>query len=90
MALKQKLIAFDDLDGYGPLLDKLAWKEAPPGERPLRSRIIRRAIRAELIFRRMIRPTKHDLAMGYQQGPPGNIVDSVETATTADISGKES
>lgn len=80
MAVKQKLVVFDDLDGYGPLLDKLAWKEAPPGERPLRSRIIRRAIRAELIYRRMIRPTKHDLSMGYRQGPAGNVVEPAESA----------
>lgn len=75
---KQRLIVFDDIDEYGPLLDKLAARECLPGDRPSRSRIIRRAIRAELIYRRMIRPTKQDLLLGYRQGPPVNVVGSVE------------
>lgn len=85
---KQRLIVFDDIDEYGPLMDKLAARECLPGDRPSKSRIIRRAIRAELIYRRMIRPTKQDLLLGYRQGPPGNVaVSSVEPETAENQAG---
>ena len=64
---RQKLMAFEDTEEFGPLLMRLALKECDPGERPNVSKIIRRAIRAELVRCRMIR-------QGTKREKPGAVV----------------
>jgi hypothetical protein len=67
-AIKQKIKAWDDVDNYWPLLMKLAQRETPEGERVNVSRIIRRAIRAELVRCKMIRERKAKPAMAPAPG----------------------
>jgi hypothetical protein len=56
--MKQNIKAWDDVDNHYPLLVKLAQRETPQGERVNVSRIVRRAIRAELVRCKLIRETK--------------------------------
>jgi hypothetical protein len=57
-AIKQHIRTWDDVNNFYPKLLRLASREAPEGEKPNVSRIIRRAIRAELERCGMIRKRK--------------------------------
>lgn len=70
-AIKQNVKAWDDVDNHWPLLVKLAQRETLQGERVNVSRIIRRAIRAELVRCKMIRERKKNPAPAAVVPEPG-------------------
>ena len=60
---KQVVLTFTDLDGFRPLLMKLAQKRAPGSERATYGPIIRQAIREYLERERMLKPRGKKLSV---------------------------